>query len=263
MSFLGFEKLFFGLLFSFQSTGFWIVQSESVKSPVADKTNRSHNSNKIQVIRSFSKEIAKNRILVTIDMESENGTVKLLDALKKNNMKMTFFICGAWGHNHKSLIKRMHEEGHEIANHTSGHKQMTKLSETAMRQQITKLDQLVTSAIGQKPAPLFRPPYGAYNDKVLQVLASLGYQAVILWNVDPYDWKSNSSKNSVARSLDKMQPGSIIVLHSYRHTIDAVIDQLPKIKAKGFTVASIGSILAEEREFKSSQKTVSGTARPK
>ncbi|MCE1173891.1 MAG: polysaccharide deacetylase family protein [Propionibacteriales bacterium] len=181
-------------------------------------------------------------VALTFDDGPVAGTATLLDVLKSKGVHATFFVVGKNAAVNRSLIRRMVNEGHVVGNHTWSHKQLTRLTDSGIRAEITKASDAIVK--GGAPTPtLLRPPYGATNATVSKVAASLG-MAQIMWNVDPLDWKDRNSAKVTQRVLAATRPGSIVLSHDIHPTTRAayaaIIDGL---RAKGYTLVTVPQLL--------------------
>jgi peptidoglycan-N-acetylglucosamine deacetylase len=112
-------------------------------------------------------------------------TERVLGILGKFSIKATFFVVGKNAQNLKQLVRKTFDEGHRIGNHSYTHPDLTKLTETEIRNEIKKTDDVISNYLG--PDKIFRPPYGSHNGVVDGVVRQLGYR-LVLWNVDTLDW---------------------------------------------------------------------------
>jgi len=140
----------------------------------------------------------------------------LLDYLASVGVKATFFVNGKnvmkiYSEEGQKIIKRMVNEGHEVASHTYTHADLTTLSENGIKEEITELEIALQDIIGKKPA-FIRPPYGegADSSSIKSVLQKLGYTAVITWNVDTLDW-DNQGNTDYALSVFSKHIGEPII----------------------------------------------------
>lgn len=171
-----------------------------------------------------------------------NQVNKLLQILRDNKIKATFFLSGIWLANFPHLVKAIAAEGHEIGNHSYTHPHMTLLSVAEMNNQIIKTGALIHNITGSTPY-LFRPPYGEYNQAMLNDVASLGYLS-ILWTIDSLDWKSPGVEQITSRIVDNVEPGAIILMHqSASQTSEALPNIIEKIREKGYSFGTITQIL--------------------
>ena len=159
-------------------------------------------------------------------------TDEILDILKREGVKATFFVTGAQSSKYPSIVQRIANEGHEIGNHTFSHPDLTKLSDPLVRLEITSTQRLIQVLTG-KPPVLMRPPYAADDmgytipeAHVLEIANSLGYKAVGA-NLNPEDWRGSSAETIVETVLHKVDAGngSVIELH------DAGGDRSQTVKA--------------------------------
>ena len=130
----------------------------------------------------------KKQVALSFDAAWGNeDTRHILDVLEKNNVKVTFFMTGGWVEKFPEDVKAIAKAGHDLGNHSENHKQMSKLSNEECRDEIMKTHEKVKKLTG-KEMILFRPPYGDYNNTVIDVVNSLGYHC-IQWDVDTIDIK--------------------------------------------------------------------------
>lgn len=112
---------------------------------------------------------------------------EILQTLKKENIKATFFIVGLWAEKYPEVVKMIAADGHDIANHGYSHLRMDTLNNDMISSEITQCSNKLSEISGTK-VELFRPPYGAYNNNVIRVAYSLKHYP-IQWNVDSLTWK--------------------------------------------------------------------------
>lgn len=179
------------------------------------------------------------------DGPSPTLTPKLLDLLKQRGIKVTFFVIGQNVEHAPQIVARAAAEGHEIGNHTWDHASLTKLSDIRVQEEINKTSDAIFQATGKKPV-LFRPPYGAVNPRVHGWIDQDGMK-VVLWSVDPNDWKRPGSAVVERRILTGAKPGSIILSHDiHPGTIEAMPATLDALLAKGYKFVTISELIAME-----------------
>ena len=184
---------------------------------------------------------------LTFDDGPVAQTTDLLDILAEKDVKATFFTVGSNVANHPEILRRMVAEGHVVGNHTMDHPQLTRLSAGAVLKEVTRTNDLIEQATGQRPT-LLRPPYGATNNTVRQVAVDLG-MSQILWNVDPEDWKDRNSETVKKRVLANTKNGSIVLSHDIHQTTrDAYADIIDGLRAKGFTLVTVPQLLGGDLE---------------
>lgn len=191
--------------------------------------------------RSVNCAVAK-CVALTFDDGPGRHTARLLNSLKASNTKATFFVLGNATTTRPALVRRAAAEGHVVASHGWDHKQFTRLGAAAQRDQLRRTASAITRA--GAPAPkLFRPPYGSYN----ATTRSLG-TPIILWDVDPLDWKYRSVSSVTRRVMAQVKPGSIVLLHDiHGTTVDAVPGIIRQLKAKGYTLVTVPELLKSQK----------------
>jgi peptidoglycan/xylan/chitin deacetylase (PgdA/CDA1 family) len=183
-------------------------------------------------------------IALTFD-DGPNATLtpKLLDLLAARHLKATFFVVGQNASDHPEILKRAVREGHEIANHSWSHPNLGKMSDDAVRRELQKTDDAITAAIGKRPT-LLRPPYGsitAHQKKWIH--DEFGYR-IILWDVDPLDWKRPGPSVVTARILKETKAGSIVLSHDiHPPTIEAMPATFDQLMKKGFKSVTVTELL--------------------
>lgn len=188
----------------------------------------------------------------TVAMTFDDGphpklTPRLLDILKERGIKATFFVIGKCVAEYPDIAKRIVAEGHEIANHTWNHPQLPKLSPTAFAAEITQTNDAIQQATGILPVTM-RPPYGAINAGITKRLNEEYGLSVILWSVDPQDWKIRKSDHVSSHIIKNAAPGAIILAHDiHASTIDAMPAALDALQAKGYKFATVSELIAMDR----------------
>jgi len=183
-------------------------------------------------------------VALTLDDGPVPQTAKVLDLLKKLDVKATFFVLGEMAKAHPKIVQRIVREGHAVGNHSWSHPEFWKCSKASIRKQLTKTNRLLTH-LGATPT-LMRPPFGEWDARVAKISRKLGL-AGILWDVDPLDWKSRNTKKVVKSVLRKVKPGSIILTHdTLKTTRKAYPAIIKKLRAKGYVFVTVPELLAGE-----------------
>lgn len=185
--------------------------------------------------------------VISISFDASWGgdqTMRILDLLDEYNAKATFFLVGIWVDKYPELVKEIHDRGHEIGNHSSKHPHMTKISESRMRQELSDMAEKLEAITGEKPT-LFRPPYGDYNNTVVSVARSEGYE-VVQWSIDSLDWKNKGAADLIRRATTNVAPGDIVLFHNdSKYILDALPTILKTYHQQGFTLIPVGELLLE------------------
>jgi peptidoglycan-N-acetylglucosamine deacetylase len=170
-------------------------------------------------------------------------TPKLLDILAAHHIKVTFFVLGEMVAEHPEILARAAREGHEIASHSWSHPNFAKMSQENIRSQLQRTDDQIKSATGKRPT-LFRPPYGSITEREKRwIHDEFGYD-IILWDVDPLDWKRPGPAVVRNRILKETRPGSIVLSHDiHPGTIEAMPSTFDELEAKGFKFVTVSELI--------------------
>jgi peptidoglycan/xylan/chitin deacetylase (PgdA/CDA1 family) len=178
------------------------------------------------------------------DGPSAKLTPMLLDMLKQRGIHATFFVVGQNAAEYPDILKRAVAEGHEIGNHSWSHPQLTHLSAAGVDSQIQKTNAAIRAAIGHDPV-LMRPPYGATSAALNRHYAQTYGMKVILWSVDPLDWKYRNSARVEREILSQVGPGGIVLSHDiHATTVAAMPETLDALIAKGYKFATVSELIA-------------------
>ena len=197
------------------------------------------------------------------DGPSATLTPRLLDMLKQRGIKATFFVIGENAAAHPEIVAREVAEGHEVGNHTWSHPALTKISEARVQEELNKTSDAIFQATGKKPV-LMRPPYGAMNPRLTRMIEQQDGMKVILWSVDPNDWKRPGSAIVSQRLLAGTKPGAITLSHDiHPGTIDAMPATLDAWIAKGYKFVTVSELIAMESKTPLPAATPSASVAPK
>ncbi|GBF34200.1 polysaccharide deacetylase [Desulfocucumis palustris] len=169
----------------------------------------------------------------------------LLDILKENNVKSTFFMGGTWVKKFPDLTKKIHLQGHEIGSHGYSHPHPDSLSKSANIKEIEKAEGVIYEAIGVR-TDLFAPPYGERGPAVLQAAQEAGY-TTILWSVDTIDWQRPDPGTIVARVVQKAESGSIVLMHPTEPTVKALPEIIKGLREEGYSFVTVSGMLEHMR----------------
>lgn len=172
------------------------------------------------------------------DGPSSIYTKTLLDGLKERKVKATFFLVGENVENNKKLTKRICNEGHLIGNHTYSHADLARTNYNKAADELNKTNKIIAEITGITPKYI-RPPYGDVNKKLL---GETGMK-VVLWNVDPEDWKDQNADIVVKRIVSHVRPGDIILLHDiFKSSVDAALKTIDILQGKGYQFVTIDKL---------------------
>ena len=169
-------------------------------------------------------------IYLTFDLGYEAGyTSQILDTLKENNVKATFFITVHYLNTQEALVKRMIEEGHIVGNHTVNHKELVKLSDEEIKSEINNLSKSIYDKFGYEMS-FFRPPKGEYSERIVKLASDLNYKTV-LWSSAYDDWDENKQgreEYGKSKILDNLHNGCILLLHATSKDNMNILDSIIK-----------------------------------
>ncbi len=188
-------------------------------------------------------DTSKKTIYLTFDAGYENGcTPAILDALKKHNVSATFFVVGNYITTSPDLVKRMVEEGHQVANHSYNHPDMSNMSKEEFCKELEDLESAYVSVTGQKMVKYYRPPQGKYSINNLTLAKELGYKT-FFWSLAYVDWyqdKQPTKEEAFKKLLGRIHPGAIVLLHSTSQTNAQILDELlTKWEEMGYTFGTL------------------------
>ena len=182
-------------------------------------------------------------VAVTFDDGPGGHTARLLDALKQYDVKATFFVQGQFVEKYPDLILRMHQEGHQVANHTYSHAYLSKVDETTRRLQLSKASDAIEKVLGFRPT-LMRPPGGYRSQAVYQEAGRQG-MATVFWDIDTADWKYKEKDYLYHYLLNHTDKGKIILMHDiHKTTVDGFIRALPVLLDRGFTFVTVDQLVS-------------------
>ena len=189
----------------------------------------------------FIGDTTQNTIYLTFDCGYENGnTEPILDALKKHDVKATFFVVGNFLETSPEIVKRMIVEGHTVGNHTYHHLDMSAISSMdAFKKETQDVENLFEQITGTPITKFYRPPQGKYNIENLKMAQELGYHT-FFWSLAYVDWyqdKQPTKDEAFGKLLKRIHPGAIVLLHSTSSTNAQILDELlTKWEEMGYTI---------------------------
>ncbi|MEO1856675.1 MAG: polysaccharide deacetylase family protein [Rubritalea sp.] len=180
------------------------------------------------------------------DGPNPSHTPRLLDMLRRRNVKATFYVTGERAANHPDIIRRIVSEGHEIGNHTWTHPNLKKLSDDRVRRELNKTRDAIVNACGVQPRTM-RPPYGSMYQKQREwVYREYGYP-IVLWDVDPLDWKKPGPSVVAQRLISGTRNGSILLVHDlHGSSVDAMPQTIDTLLRKGYQFVTVSQLIAQK-----------------
>lgn len=231
------------ILFNDKSTTFYIKENENIKNleivnnelteAAKISLNLDESHHKEHTIQKESKLVA-----FTFDDGPSKYTLDIANILEEYNASATFFEVGYNIKAHPEITKELSERGFEIANHTTDHSKLTKLTEAKYLSKINDNNAIFKELTG-KDMPYLRPPYGSYNDKIK---AKAGVP-IVTWSLDTRDWESRNKDKVIEMVMNNIKEGDIILFHDlYESTRNAVKELMPLLKEQGYQAVSVGEL---------------------
>ena len=194
----------------------------------------------------YSVDIEEKKIAISFDCAwGVEYTDKLLDIMEKNDVKCTFFAVQFWVEKYPEYVEKIVAAGHEMGTHSRTHSYMSKLSENEIRDELTTSAAAIEKITGQK-VTLFRPPYGDYDNLLIDTCNSMGIYP-IQWDVDSLDWKNLSGTEIAMRVVNGAKNGSIILCHNNGlHTAESLPMIFSTLKNRGYEFVPISELIYKE-----------------
>ncbi len=177
--------------------------------------------------------------------ETTDGVLRLL---RENGVKATFFFVGDFAGKYPESVKKVNNEGHEIANHSMRHLDPTKQEISEIAADIEQCNALLYTLTGVKPT-LYRAPSGSYNNDTVEAAESMGMKA-IQWSADSIDWKDPSPEAITQRIIKKAAPGGILLFHlGKENTLQALPEILNRLASQGYEFVTVSQLLLPGETF--------------
>ncbi len=193
-------------------------------------------------------------LALTLDAGASSApTPRMLDALKERNVRITFFLTGKWIQENPELVRRIVADGHEVANHSLTHPDFREIGDEQMVEELAETERLLQQTVGDgvTSRPFFRPPYGGYDQRVLNTVIGQGYLP-IYWTLDSLDSVGQPKTPAflLSRVTETLSPeqlrGAIILAHcGSEATAEALPAILDRFASMGFTVTTVSAVLGQ------------------
>ncbi len=181
------------------------------------------------------------------DGPSATLTPQVLDIFARHGARATFFVQGRNANRNRSILARAVAEGHEVGSHTWSHINMRASSREQILRELDRTADVIEEATGSRPK-VMRPPYGAANQSLINMVYNRYGTPAILWDVDTNDWRKPGVQTVINRAVGKARPGSIILLHDiHPSTIEAVEGIVTGLQARGFKLVTVSELIAMAR----------------
>ena len=227
-----------GYIYSKPKSGFYVCDVKAEDADVVGVRNAYYASDTDQKI-----------IYLTFDAGYENGnTPAILDALKKHQVKATFFVVGTYIDSEPELIRQITKEGHTVGNHTWHHPDMSHISSIEdFQKELEYVETAYKNVTGKNMTKYYRPPQGKYSEANLQMAKELGYKS-FFWSLAYVDWYQDnqpSKEEAFSKLLGRIHPGAIVLLHSTSSTNAEILDELlTRWEEMGYHVQPLENIIS-------------------
>lgn len=177
------------------------------------------------------------------DGPSQSVTPRVLETLRKYDAKATFYMLGSQVDYYPSIAKMVVDEGHEVGSHTDNHLDLTTIGNETIYNELSKANQKIKAATGLDYIKTVRPPYGAYNQNIVNITSEY-HSSIILWSVDSLDWQSRNAQAINEVILRDLKPGGIVLMHDiHSTTADALPQLLETLKNDGYQFITVSELL--------------------
>lgn len=185
------------------------------------------------------------RIALTFDAAYDpEPLADILRALSDAGVHSTFFLTGEFVEDFPAAVRQIRSAGHEIGNHSYSHPDFTELGAAEIRSQLRRTADALEALGVPDPRPLFRPPFGARDERVLDELAGEGYVSVY-WTIDTLDWKPERTPEEIRATVrEKARPGAIVLMHiGSRQTAAILPTILQDLEREGYELVTVGQAI--------------------
>ena len=206
-----------------------------------NRKDRNVMSRESDMVREKETDMRKYVALTFDDGPNSRYTKPLLDGLRERGIRASFFLVGECIDGKEDLVKQMAEDGHLIGNHSQKHMQLTAEAVKDACSQIQWTNEKIQAITGESPQYI-RPPYGSWSEELECVVP----MTVILWDIDPLDWKVQDTRQIVDHVVKRVQDGNIILLHdSYETSVEAALEIIDTLSANGYNFVTADELVIE------------------
>ncbi len=197
----------------------------------------------------YSVDMEEKKIAISFDCAwGVDHTDKLLQIMEQNDVRCTFFAVEFWVEKYPQYVEKIINAGHEMGTHSRTHSYMSKLSKKDIIDELTTSSNAIEKITNKKVA-LFRPPYGDYNNLLIDTAKEMGLYS-IQWDVDSLDWKNLTGTEIALRVINGVKNGSIILCHNNGlHTAEALPMIFSTLKNRGFQFVPISELIYKDNFY--------------
>jgi peptidoglycan/xylan/chitin deacetylase (PgdA/CDA1 family) len=189
-------------------------------------------------------DVGRSVALTFDDCYDAGGWAGVLDVLAAEHVQATFFCTGRAVLANPQLGLRTFREGHVVGSHGWDHADFSRLGFDSAYARLIDDRNVWWQLAHVVPMPFFRPPYGAYTPTTIAAAGAAGYSAVILWDVDPFDWKNPGVGTIVSRVVGATTPGAIDLMHTLPETAAALPTIIGDLRARGYRFLTLPELAA-------------------
>ena len=171
-------------------------------------------------------------------------TLPMLESLSRYDALATFFVLGVQVQRLPEVLEQVVADGHRVARHTLNHPSLANLTREEFMSEVVGGDEAIRAVVGDRADPLacLRPPYGAVDERTAPLAAELG-KSLVLWDVDPQDWRQPGAEQIAAYVLSHASPGAIVLMHDggggRSQTVEALETILAELSSRGYEFRGI------------------------
>ena len=179
------------------------------------------------------------RMAFTVNVDWGNEVLPdMLDVFDRYGVKATFFLTGRWAKAYPEMAAEIARRGHEIGNHGLAHAHPTQLSPGELKEHIAGNVEVLRAAAGVEPVPLYAPPYGEHDERVVREAALLGHWTT-LWTLDTIDWQNPSPDTIYRRIVPRAAAGAIVLMHPKPQTVEALPRLIEGLNERGYALVPL------------------------
>ncbi len=193
-------------------------------------------------------------VALTFDDGPSVYTLKILALLARYQARGTFFVVGSHVEKYPEVVRALVRAGEELGNHSFSHPRLTEVDQAARERELERTDLDLDLLVGPHGHDLFRPPYSAYDERLLTYLEHT-HRRLVLWGVDSGDWRGLRAPQIIANVLPRVRPGAIVIFHDGDEagqadrspTVAALTEILPALQRAGYRLVTVSELLALAR----------------
>ena len=242
------KSYFFAILTALFSAVFFIVSTcvFCVKNYAENTETAGAGTSSSRSLPIYSVETDEKKIAISFDCAwGIDHTDALLEIMEQNDIRCTFFAVQFWVESYPEYVQKIVNAGHELGTHSRTHPYMSRLSKEEIVSELKTSSAAIEKITGKK-VTLFRPPYGDYNNLLIDTCAELGLYP-IHWDVDSLDWKNLSGSEIAMRIINGAKNGSIILCHNNGlHTAEALPMIFSTLKNRGYEFVPISELIYKD-----------------